>query len=309
MSKTNALFARRQRRTRHALRQAAGGRPRLSVFRSGKNIYAQVIDDKKGATLASASSLDVDVKATVAADAPALYAPTKGKAARNGQRLVAPATATKTAHVAASVLAQPALASVHDTVVVPGEQPAQQGSQQVHPSALRGHVPVENDPRTFSFPRQGKGTVPDQVAVRRVAVHLRGAPDRDPEAAVGVDGHAVGAARVWRELDEGVAADRFAARGIDRVAVNAASRTVGEIHRGPVRGEAEQARRTAVDARRAGDQLDDAGERSRRRHSGPGSRMVTSSARRRYSSSLSSGLIRELAGCSSASSVSSSSSS
>ncbi len=58
MSKTNALFARRQRRTRHALRQAAGSRPRLSVFRSGKHIYAQVIDDQKGATLASASSLD-----------------------------------------------------------------------------------------------------------------------------------------------------------------------------------------------------------------------------------------------------------
>ena len=62
MSKTNALFARRQRRTRHALRQASGGRPRLSVFRSGKHIYAQVIDDRKGATLAAASSLDEDVK-------------------------------------------------------------------------------------------------------------------------------------------------------------------------------------------------------------------------------------------------------
>jgi len=58
MSKTNALFDRRQRRTRHALRQAAGGRPRLSVFRSGKHIYAQVIDDRKGVTLAAASSLD-----------------------------------------------------------------------------------------------------------------------------------------------------------------------------------------------------------------------------------------------------------
>ncbi|MBY0324224.1 MAG: 50S ribosomal protein L18 [Reyranella sp.] len=65
MSKTNALFARRQRRTRYALRQAAGGRPRLSVFRSGKHIYAQVIDDKKGATLASASSLDADVKGKI----------------------------------------------------------------------------------------------------------------------------------------------------------------------------------------------------------------------------------------------------
>lgn len=62
MSDRNALFARRQRRTRYALRQAAGGRPRLSVFRSGKHIYAQVIDDRKGVTLAAASSLDKDVK-------------------------------------------------------------------------------------------------------------------------------------------------------------------------------------------------------------------------------------------------------
>jgi large subunit ribosomal protein L18 len=60
---TKALFARRQRRTRHALRQAAGGRPRLSVFRSGKHIYAQVIDDLKGLTLAAASSLDEGLKA------------------------------------------------------------------------------------------------------------------------------------------------------------------------------------------------------------------------------------------------------
>ena len=62
MSDRNSLFARRQRRTRYALRQAAGGRPRLSVFRSGKHIYAQVIDDRKGLTLAAASSLDKDVK-------------------------------------------------------------------------------------------------------------------------------------------------------------------------------------------------------------------------------------------------------
>jgi large subunit ribosomal protein L18 len=62
MSDRNALFARRQRRTRFALSKAAGVRPRLSVFRSGKHIYAQVIDDRKGATLASASSLDEDVK-------------------------------------------------------------------------------------------------------------------------------------------------------------------------------------------------------------------------------------------------------
>ena len=65
MSDRNALFARRQRRTRYALRQAAGGRPRLSVFRSGKHIDAQVIDDRKGLTLAAASSLDKDVKGKI----------------------------------------------------------------------------------------------------------------------------------------------------------------------------------------------------------------------------------------------------
>ena len=65
MMKQNALFARRQRRTRYALRQAAGDRPRLSVFRSGKHIYAQVIDDRRGATLAAASSLDADVKGKI----------------------------------------------------------------------------------------------------------------------------------------------------------------------------------------------------------------------------------------------------
>jgi large subunit ribosomal protein L18 len=60
---TKALFARRQRRARFALRKAANGRPRLSVFRSGKHIYAQVIDDLKGLTLAAASSLDEGLKA------------------------------------------------------------------------------------------------------------------------------------------------------------------------------------------------------------------------------------------------------
>ena len=58
MADSKALFARRQRRARYALRKAANGRPRLSVFRSGKHIYAQVIDDRKGVTLAAASSLD-----------------------------------------------------------------------------------------------------------------------------------------------------------------------------------------------------------------------------------------------------------
>ena len=62
MADTKALFARRRRRARYALRKAGGTRPRLSVFRSGKHIYAQIIDDRKGMTLAAASSLDEGLK-------------------------------------------------------------------------------------------------------------------------------------------------------------------------------------------------------------------------------------------------------
>ncbi len=50
---------------RHRLRVNAATRPRLSVFRSGQHIYAQVIDDRKGATLAAASSLDKELRGTV----------------------------------------------------------------------------------------------------------------------------------------------------------------------------------------------------------------------------------------------------
>ena len=57
-----SLFERRRRRVRTALRQRAGLRPRLSVHRSGKHIYAQIIDDAAGRTLASASTIDKDVK-------------------------------------------------------------------------------------------------------------------------------------------------------------------------------------------------------------------------------------------------------
>ena len=54
---------RRKHRTRNRIRQRAGDRPRLSVHRSGKHIYAQVIDDKAGTTVAAASTLDKDLRA------------------------------------------------------------------------------------------------------------------------------------------------------------------------------------------------------------------------------------------------------
>ena len=57
-----SLFDRRRRRVRTTLRSHASGKPRLSVHRSGRHIYAQVIDDAAGTTLASASTLDKDIK-------------------------------------------------------------------------------------------------------------------------------------------------------------------------------------------------------------------------------------------------------
>ena len=53
---------RRAQRVRTHLKKVANGRPRLSVFRSAKNIYAQVIDDEAGVTLAAASSLEGEKK-------------------------------------------------------------------------------------------------------------------------------------------------------------------------------------------------------------------------------------------------------
>ncbi len=65
MNKSRVLMDRRRRRNRYQVRKAADGRPRLSVFRSGKNIYVQVIEDGEGRTVAAASTLDKDLRGTV----------------------------------------------------------------------------------------------------------------------------------------------------------------------------------------------------------------------------------------------------
>lgn len=66
MASHREKMRRRAERVRNNIRRKANGRPRLSVFRSSKHIYAQVIDDEKGVTLAAASSIDKDLKGKLA---------------------------------------------------------------------------------------------------------------------------------------------------------------------------------------------------------------------------------------------------
>src|SRR3546814_17210679 len=85
-------FQKRRQRVRTALRQRAAGRPRMSVHRSGRPIYAQLIDDAAGKTLAAASPLDKHVRDTTGETAAA--------AADAGHRLAPPAKqAAVTQHV------------------------------------------------------------------------------------------------------------------------------------------------------------------------------------------------------------------
>ena len=70
---------RRKARVRRALKSRAFGRPRLSVFRSDRHIYAQIIDDATGRTLAAASTLDKDIKSSVKNGATSEAAATIGK--------------------------------------------------------------------------------------------------------------------------------------------------------------------------------------------------------------------------------------
>ncbi|MBO6521033.1 MAG: 50S ribosomal protein L18 [Rhodospirillales bacterium] len=79
MSNARTMFKRRTMRTRSRVKRLASDRPRLSVFRSGKHIYAQVIDDKTGNTLAAASSLDKDLKGSLKTGADTSAAAEVGK--------------------------------------------------------------------------------------------------------------------------------------------------------------------------------------------------------------------------------------
>jgi large subunit ribosomal protein L18 len=65
MLRGTKLFARRQQRVRTTIRLRGAGRLRLSVFRSGKHMYAQIIDDEAGITVVSASTVEGELQKQV----------------------------------------------------------------------------------------------------------------------------------------------------------------------------------------------------------------------------------------------------
>ena len=79
MTKLSDRIMRRRGRVRGVLRHAAGDRKRLSVYRSSKHIYAQVIDDDRGVTLASASSIEKSTRESIKTGASIDAAKTVGK--------------------------------------------------------------------------------------------------------------------------------------------------------------------------------------------------------------------------------------
>jgi large subunit ribosomal protein L18 len=79
MGTHDPIFAKRRSRVRRSLKANSGTRPRLSVHRSGKNIYAQVIDDEAGRTIAAASTLEKDLRGALKTGADTAAAAAVGK--------------------------------------------------------------------------------------------------------------------------------------------------------------------------------------------------------------------------------------
>jgi len=76
---TKESTQRRAQRIRRQIKKVANGRPRLSVHRSSKHIYAQVIDDSNGTTVAAASTLEKDLKGSLKTGADSAAAAAVGK--------------------------------------------------------------------------------------------------------------------------------------------------------------------------------------------------------------------------------------
>ncbi|OAP41920.1 50S ribosomal protein L18 [Sinorhizobium glycinis] len=79
MASRKDTLVRRASRVRRQIKAVANGRPRLSVHRSSKNIYAQIIDDVAGKTIAAASTLEADLKSSLKTGADTAAAAAVGK--------------------------------------------------------------------------------------------------------------------------------------------------------------------------------------------------------------------------------------
>ncbi len=79
MGTHNPIFEKRRSRVRRSLKANSGTRPRLSVHRSGRHIYAQVIDDGEGRTIAAASTLEKDLRTSLKTGADQAAAAVVGK--------------------------------------------------------------------------------------------------------------------------------------------------------------------------------------------------------------------------------------
>lgn len=79
MATRNKITANRKARVRRTLKKNASGRPRLSIHRSSEHIYAQVIDDAKGVTVAAASTMEKDLKGSLKTGADKAAAAAVGK--------------------------------------------------------------------------------------------------------------------------------------------------------------------------------------------------------------------------------------
>ncbi len=79
MANAKTTFEKRQARVRRTLKARASGRPRLSVHRSSQHIYAQIIDDAAGKTIASASTLEKDLRSSLKTGADKAAAAAIGK--------------------------------------------------------------------------------------------------------------------------------------------------------------------------------------------------------------------------------------
>ncbi len=79
MAQSKVQFTKRQTRVRRTLKKFASNRPRLSVHRSSEHIYAQVIDDVKGMTVAAASTMEKDLKGSLKTGADKAAAAAVGK--------------------------------------------------------------------------------------------------------------------------------------------------------------------------------------------------------------------------------------